>query len=69
MYNGTQKRVTCERFENTASWAKTNVIAAVHFTDHGDVSFYDAPGMLIAKPCINSTRIASLIHGFVLVKT
>ena len=40
--------------------AKTNVIAAMHFTDD-DVSVYDGPGMLIrktAKPCINSTWIA-----------
>ena len=51
-----EKHVTCERFENAASRAKTNVIAAVHFTDD-DVSFYDGPGMLIlktAEPCINS---------------
>ena len=56
-YNGTEKHVTCERFENTASRTKTNVIATVHFTDD-DVSFYDGPGMLIrktAKPCINCT--------------
>ena len=54
-----------------ASSAKTNVIATVHFTD-GDVSFYDGPWMFIpktAKPYINSTLIALLIHGFVLVKT
>ena len=31
-YNGTEKHVTCERFENAASRAKTNVIATVHFT-------------------------------------
>ena len=70
-YNGTEKHVTCERFENAASRAKTNVIAFVHFTDD-DVSFYDGPRMLIrktAKPCINSTQIALLINGFVLVKT
>ena len=66
-YNGTQKHVTCEHFENAASRAKTNVIATVHFTND-DVSFYDGPGMLIrktAKPCVNSTWI----HGFVPVKT
>ena len=99
-YNGAEKHVTCERFENAASRtktnkssllcallmmtsvfmtapenaasrAKTNVIATVHFTGD-DVSFYDGPGMLIrniAKPCINSTWIALLIHGFVPVKT
>ena len=56
-YNGAEKHVTCERFENAASRVKTNVIATVHFTDH-DVSFYNGPGMLIrktAKPCINNT--------------
>ena len=31
--NGAQKHVFCECFENAASWAKTNVIATVHFTD------------------------------------
>ena len=70
-YNGAEKQVTCQRFENTASRAKTNVTATVHFTDE-DVSFYDGPGMLIcktAKPCINSTCTALLIHGFVPVKT
>ena len=48
--------VTCKHFENSASRAKINVIATVHFTDD-DVSFYDSPGMLIcktAKLCINS---------------
>ena len=39
-YNGAEKHVTCERFENAASRAKTNVIATVHFTDD-DVSFYE----------------------------
>ena len=53
------------------SRAKTNVITAVHFTDD-DVSFYNGPGMVTsktAKQSINSTWIALLIHGFVLVKT
>ena len=45
-YNGAEKHVTCERFENAASRANTNVIATVHITDDG-VSFYDGPGMLI----------------------
>ena len=70
-YNGAEKHVTCERFENAVSRTKTNVIATVHFTDD-DVSFYDGPGMLIRKtvmPCINSSWIALLIHGFVPVKT
>ena len=65
------KNVTCKRFENAASWAKTNVIATEHFTDD-DVSFYNGPRMLIrktAKLCINSMWIVLLIHGFVLVKT
>ena len=56
-YNGAKKHITCERFENVAFKAKTNIIAIVHFT-RGDVSFYDGPGMLIrktAKPSINST--------------
>ena len=66
-----KKHVTCDCLENVASRAKTNVIATVQFTDD-DVSFYDGPGMLIrktAKPCMNSTWIALLINGFVLVKT
>ena len=42
-YNGAEKHVTCERFENAASRAQTNVIATVHETDD-DVSFYDGPG-------------------------
>ena len=70
-YNGAEKHITCERFENATSRAKTNVIATVYFTND-DVSFYYRPGMLIrktAKPCINSTCIAVLINGFVLVKT
>ena len=49
---------------------RLNVISTVHIT-HDDVSFYEGPGMLIcktAKPCINSTQIALLIQGFVLVK-
>ena len=37
-YNGTEKHATCERFENAASGAKTNVIDTVHFADD-DVSF------------------------------
>ena len=56
-HNGAEKHVTCERFENAASRAKTNIIATVHFTDD-DISIYDGPGMLIrqtAKLCINST--------------
>ena len=56
-YNGAEKHVTCERFENASSRAKTNVIATVHVT-YDDVSVDDGPGMLIrktAKPCFNST--------------
>ena len=37
-----------------------------------DVGFSDGPEMLIrktAKPCINSSCIVLLRHGFVLVKT
>ena len=43
----------------------------MHVSDD-DISFCDGPGMLIRKtiqPCINGTRIALLIHGFVPVKT
>ena len=62
-YNGAEKHVTCECFENASSGAKTNVIATVHFTyddvsvSDDDVSVCDGPGMLIhktAKPCFNS---------------
>ena len=70
-YNGAEKHVTCERFENAAFRTKTNVITTVHVTDD-DVSFCDGPGMLIgktAKLCINRMWIALLIHGFVPVKT
>ena len=55
-YNGAEKHVTCEHFENAASRAKINVIATVYFTDD-DFIFYDGPGMLIpktAKPCTYS---------------
>ena len=41
-YNSAEKHVTCKRFENVASGAKTNIIATVNVTD-GDVSFYDGP--------------------------
>ena len=73
LWRGTLKHVTCERFQKSASRAKTNIIATMHFTDD-DVCFYDGPGMLIhktAKPCMNSTWIAFklLIHEFVPVKT
>ena len=43
----------------------------MHVTD-SDVTFCDGPGMLTvkaAKQVYNSTRIALLTHGFVLVKT
>ena len=45
--------------------------ATVHATD-ADVTFYDGPGMRTvkaAKQVYNSTWIALLKHGFVLVKT
>ena len=65
-YNGTEKHVTCECFENATSRAKTNIIATVDFIGD-DVSFYDGAGMLIrktAKPCINkSTLLCWLKHG------
>ena len=67
-YNGAEKHVTCEHFENAASRAKTNIIASVHFIDD-DVSFCDSPGMLIrntAKPCINTwiCAVNSMRHSF-----
>ena len=70
-YNVVEKHVTCE---NDASMAKTNVTATVMTSVFNWLwrQFYDGPVMLIrktAKPCINSTLIALLIHGFVLVKT
>ena len=79
-YTGAERHVTCERFKNAASRAKTNVIvtsrheitfATVHVTDD-DLNFCDGPGLLIrktVKPCINSMWIALLIHGFLSVKT
>ena len=69
------KAVTCEHFENPASRAKTNVI----LTSQNYVRYCayhwlwcQFLWMLIrktAKPCINSTSIALVIHGFVPVKT
>ena len=56
--------VTCERFENAASMAKTNVIAPVHFTDD-DVKFITAPECLFVKPQSRARELS----GFVLVKT
>ena len=53
-YNGTEKHVTCEHFENAAS--RYNILATMRIIDD-DVSFCDSPGMLIRKtekPCINS---------------
>ena len=78
-YDAAERSVTCKRFENAASRAKTNVILTSrnylcysYVTDY-DVSFCDGPEMLIlktAKPCINSTWIALfLIHPFLRVKT
>ena len=55
----------------TSCWRHEITFATVHVTGD-DISFCDGPGMLIpktAKPCINSTWIALLIHGFVPVKT
>ena len=55
----------------TSCWHHEITFATVYVTDY-DVSFCDGPRMLIrktAKPCINNTWIALLIHGFVLVKT
>ena len=70
--------VHCLCFENATSRANTNVmltsyfyVSTVYATD-ADVTFYDGPGMhtvKAAKQVFNSTRIALLKHGFVLVKT
>ena len=46
-YNGAEKHVNYERFENAASRAK-KMTATVHVTDD-EVSFYDGPGMLIHR--------------------
>ena len=48
-YNGVEKHVTCERFENVASRAKTDVIATVHISDD-DVILMMAPECLFVKP-------------------
>ena len=65
-------------FENTNSQGEYQrhvdvmfLFATVHATD-ADVTFYDGPGMhtvKAAKQVYNSTWIALLKHGFVLVKT
>ena len=68
--------VHCVCFENatsraTSCWRHVVTFATVHATD-ADVTSYDGPGMhtfKAAKQVYNSTRIALLKHGFVLVKT
>ena len=53
------------------AWRHVFTFATVHVTD-ADVTFWDGPGMLTvkaAKQVYNSTWIALLKHGFVLVKT
>ena len=55
----------------TSCWRHVFTFAAVYATD-ADVNFYDGPGMhtvKAAKQVYNSTWIALLKHGFVLVKT
>ena len=55
----------------TSCWRHGFTFAVVHATD-ADVTSYDGPGMHIvkaAKQVYNSTWIALLKHGFVLVKT
>ena len=55
----------------TSSWRHIFTFATVYATD-ADVTFYDGPGMhtvKAAKQVYNSTSIALLKHGFVLVKT
>ena len=51
----------------TSIWRHETTFATVHVIDD-DVRFCDGPETLI-KPFIKSTWIASLIHGFVPVKT
>ena len=56
---------------NRKSYLIAITFATVHVTNVDD-RFCDGPGLLIcntSKPCINSTWIALLIHGFVPVKT
>ena len=79
--NGTERHVTCKRFENAASRAKTNAILSSQNYVRYCVHYWwwrqflwqlQGPGMLIRKipkSCINSTWIAMLTHGFVPVKT
>ena len=65
-YNGAERHVTCNCFENAASrqmitsfWSHKITFATVHITDD-DVRFCDGPRILIhkvAKPCNNSTWI------------
>ena len=55
----------------TSCWRHGFTFATVHATD-ADVTFYDGPGMhtvKAAKQVYNSSWIALLKHGFVLVKT
>ena len=55
----------------TSCWRHVFTFATVHATD-ADVTFYDGPVMhtvKAAKQVYNSTWIALLKHGFVLVKT
>ena len=47
-YNGVEKHINCERFENASSRAKTNVIATVHVTDEN--VFMTAPECVFVKP-------------------
>ena len=55
----------------TSCWRHVFMFATVHATD-ADVTFYDGSGMhtvKAAKQVYNSTWIALLKHGFVVVKT
>ena len=72
-YNGAERHVTCECFENATPRAKNVILTSQNYvcfcarvTD--DISFCDSPRGLIHKPYINSTWIALLIHRFLLVK-
>ena len=77
-YNGAERHVTGERFENASSRAKTNVILTspnyVSYCAHywWWRQFLTAPECPYVKPqsqCINSTWITLLMHGFLPIKT
>ena len=72
-HNGAERHVTCERFENTATWAKTNFILTswnffcycAHYWWWCQF-LWPPPECSYVKP--QSTSTALLIHGFLPVK-